>query len=105
MTLTSDELRRARGVAEAVIEWRKWRRSMCLTVSEAAAMAEISADWLHRTEIGKVSGPNTATLAKLQALMARWTEDMRPPQKIDRRRGRRDGRRGHDGKYEKGQRP
>lgn len=89
MTLTADELRRARAVAEPLIEWRKWRRSMHLTIPEAAAMAGVSAEHLQRLETGTAREPNTQTLAKLRALMARWSEDMRPT-KSDRRGGRRE---------------
>lgn len=88
MTLTTEELRRARAVAELVIEWRKWRRSMHLTIPEAAAMAGTHPHYLQQLELGRMRA-GRKTRAKLEALMARWNEDMRPKKAAERRGGRR----------------
>lgn len=79
MTLTADELRRERAVADWLIAWRTWRRSMHLTVAEAAAMADVDAAWLQRLETGKARVRTPGQVhARLAALMARWPEDRRP---------------------------
>jgi transcriptional regulator with XRE-family HTH domain len=92
MTLSSRELRTERGVSEELIAWRAWRRSMALTIPEAAAMAGVSEPWLERLETGKERTTRPGTLIKLHALMERWSEDMRP-KKIERRGGWRKGKR------------
>lgn len=82
MTLSRGELERERAVTAEALDWRRWRRSMCLTIAEAAAMAGMSTDWLQRVELGRPMGPKTR--AKLQVLMARWSEELRP-HKVERR--------------------
>jgi len=70
------------------LEWRKWRRSMHLTIAEAAAMAGVNEDWLQRCEVGTAfAKSHEVTYDKLRALMARWNEDMRPAKKFERRGG------------------
>lgn len=69
MTYSTHELRAV--VSAEVLEWRQWRRSMHLTQTEAAAMADVDMSWLNRIEVGKVS-MGARTRAKLRVLMARW---------------------------------
>jgi transcriptional regulator with XRE-family HTH domain len=69
---------------ERVRTWRKWRRSMHLTIVEAAACAGVSGGYLKHVESGAARlTPRTA--AKLEALMSRWDESKRPTKKPDGR--------------------
>lgn len=73
-----------RGVDTFVRDWRKWRRSMRLTIAEAAACAGVSRLWLQEVETGRsAAGPRTR--AKLGALMQRWDESKRPKRGPERR--------------------
>lgn len=69
---------------ERVLAWRKWRRSMQLSIDEAAAVAGVSAGHLKHVEVGeaKLTPP---TAAKLDEVMSRWDESKRPPKKPDGR--------------------
>lgn len=69
---------------ERVRAWRKWRRSMKLTIAEAAAMAGVSAGHLMHVERGAYA-LRPLTAAKLEALMSRWDETKRPARKPDGR--------------------
>lgn len=79
MTRSSTELI-ANGVSPEVVEWRRWRQSMHLTIPQAAAMAGVNAGWLQLVELGKVGrncgkgGRNgyPPVLQRLRALMQRW---------------------------------
>jgi len=83
MTYCTRELAE-RGVDAFVREWRKWRRSMYLTISEAAACAGVRPDYLGHIETGRHNaGPTTR--AKLDALMKRWDESLRPKRGMERR--------------------
>lgn len=88
MTYSARELEGV-GVDPDMLAWRAWRRSMQLTIPEAAAMAGVDAHWLQRLETGKARmGIRARRAGKLQALMARWDESLRPP-KPARARARR----------------
>lgn len=78
MTYSSRELREQRVVSDDVLRWRAWRRSMRLTIPEAAAMAEVDARYLQRIETGRVQPGKRYPWSKLVALMERWDESLRP---------------------------
>lgn len=77
MTYSSAELAANRNVSAEVLAWRAWRRSMKVSIPEAAAMAGVDSFWLQRCETGKVKC-GRRVLGKLKALMERW-KDHAPP--------------------------
>ncbi len=83
MTYSTSELRE-KGIAETILEWRRWRREMCLTQAEAAAMLGLGPNTVRDLELGR-HRPRRATLNRLRALMDRWDESRRPARKPDRR--------------------
>lgn len=83
MTYSSGELEEM-GVCEFAREWRKWRRSMYLTIPEAAAMAGVSSGYLQRVEVGQYR-VGSALHARLVQLMERWDESKRPLRSVQRR--------------------
>lgn len=70
MTYSTQELR-VFGVAEAVLEFRRWRRRMRVTQAEAAAMAGVCERTLFWAERGR-RRPRRLTLQKLSRLLERW---------------------------------
>lgn len=77
------------GVDPEIVRWRAWRRSMHLTIPEAAAMAGVWPAWLQQVELGKGGHGGKggrfgrpSVLSRLQALMARWEgHEPQPAQK------------------------
>lgn len=84
MTLTAAEIAE-RTTDERMRAWRKWRRSMRLTIAEAAGMLDVGAEWLNHLEVGGRARLSPRMAAKLDALMVRWDESKRPAKKLDGR--------------------
>jgi transcriptional regulator with XRE-family HTH domain len=86
MAFCSSELA-ANGVDAGVIECRQVRRRLKVTQAEFAAMAGVSVRSLIRYELAR-SDVKPATVAKIRAVVERWT--LKPPvleRKVERRGG------------------
>lgn len=84
MTYSTGELYE-RGVSDTALAWRRWRRDMRLTQTEAAAMAQVNERTVVRFELG--GRALQRTIDKFSELMARWDESKRPARPPERRGG------------------